>query len=88
MTPPITEVSNMAKISYAEVICELSDPPKIYPGGYLFEVSIGVKFEGGRFKKFEGIEKRIARSIETLIKHQLSTFSPSLKKLLLRGVQR
>ncbi|XP_038663798.1 uncharacterized protein zgc:66455 [Scyliorhinus canicula] len=72
----------------AEVICELSDPPKIYPGGYLFEISIGVKFEGGSFKKFEGIEKRIARSIETLIKHQLSTFSPSLKKLLLRGVQR
>ncbi|XP_078086632.1 uncharacterized protein LOC144504762 [Mustelus asterias] len=50
----------------AEAVCELSEPPKISPGGCLFEVSIGVKFEGGNFKEFEGIEKRVARSIETL----------------------
>ncbi|GCC37732.1 hypothetical protein chiPu_0016238 [Chiloscyllium punctatum] len=71
-----------------DIIHVLFDPSKTYPGGYLFQVTIGVKFEGDNFQEFEGIEKRVARSIENLIKHQLSTFSPSLKKLLLRSIER
>uniref|UniRef100_UPI00398F14DA uncharacterized protein n=1 Tax=Pristiophorus japonicus TaxID=55135 RepID=UPI00398F14DA len=71
-----------------EVVHEISDPPKIYPGDYLFEVSIGVKFVGDNFKIFEGIEKRVERSIKNLVTEKLSTFSLSLKKLLLRGVER
>ncbi|XP_067901746.1 uncharacterized protein zgc:66455 [Heterodontus francisci] len=71
----------------AEIIHELPDPPKLYPGDYLFQVSFEVKFEGN-FKEFEGIEKRVARSMKNLVTEKLSTFSPSLKELLLRSVRR
>ncbi|XP_043560168.1 uncharacterized protein zgc:66455 isoform X1 [Chiloscyllium plagiosum] len=80
--------SDRTEKSSQDVIHVLLDPSKIYPGGYLFQVTIGVKFEGDNFQEFEGIEKRVARSTENLIKHQLSTFSPSLKKLLLHSIER
>ncbi|XP_067844522.1 uncharacterized protein zgc:66455 [Heptranchias perlo] len=71
-----------------EFVHEMSDPQKTNPGDYLFEVSIGVKFVGGNFKKFVGIERRVARSIKNLVTEKLSSFTPSLKKLLLRDIKR
>ncbi|XP_048457110.1 uncharacterized protein zgc:66455 isoform X2 [Rhincodon typus] len=73
---------------WRNVIHVLSDSSKPHPGGYLFQVTFGVKFEGDNFKEFEGFGRRVARSIENLIKHKFSTFSPSLKKLLLRSTER
>ncbi|XP_048392393.1 uncharacterized protein zgc:66455 isoform X2 [Stegostoma tigrinum] len=74
--------------SRQDVVHVLSDPSKTYPGGYLFQVTFGVKFEGDNFKEFEGFERRVARSIENLVKHKFSTFSPSLKKLHLHSTER
>ncbi|XP_051866792.1 uncharacterized protein zgc:66455 isoform X2 [Pristis pectinata] len=70
-----------------EITLKTSDAPKVYPGDYLFQVSVGVKFVGANFKESEGIERRVARSIKRLVREKLSTFS-SFKELFLLTIKR
>ncbi|XP_059842102.1 uncharacterized protein LOC132402960 isoform X2 [Hypanus sabinus] len=58
-----------------EIAHELSDPLKVYAGDNLFQVSIEVKFVGANFKEFEGMDRRISRSLKRLLMEKLSTFS-------------
>eukprot|EP00062_Callorhinchus_milii_P007946 gi/632950386/ref/XP_007890688.1/ PREDICTED: uncharacterized protein LOC103178020 [Callorhinchus milii] len=67
---------------------EMPDPPKTNPGDYLFEVHIGVEFVGIDLKNSEEIEKRLKRSIPNLVTENLSSFSPTLKGLFLRDIDR
>ncbi|XP_059842104.1 uncharacterized protein LOC132402960 isoform X4 [Hypanus sabinus] len=70
-----------------EIAHELSDPLKVYAGDNLFQVSIEVKFVGANFKEFEGMDRRISRSLKRLLMEKLSTFS-TFKELFPLTVKR
>ncbi|XP_078412668.1 uncharacterized protein LOC144689449 [Cetorhinus maximus] len=63
--------------------------PKLHENiGYLLKVSASLELVNVVYKNFQHLEKRVLQSVKALIMDNLSSFSPPLKKILLRGAKR